>query len=67
MNENKYKHAKIVRQAKQDLCKKEIIVEYVREEYKKSFELMITGFFRHLPEKILYVETLIEVLGGQNN
>ena len=23
------------------------------------------GFFRHLPEKILYLETVIEVLGGQ--
>ena len=67
MNENKEKHAKIVKQAKQDLCKKEIIEEYIRKEFKSSFELMITGFFRHLPEKILYVETLIEVLGGQTN
>ena len=67
MTENKEKHAKIVKQAKVDLCKEELIEEYVRKEFKRSFELMITGFFRHLPEKSLYIETLIEILGGQTN
>ena len=56
-----------MRKAKLDLCEKEIIIEYVRPEYVKSFELMMKGFFWHLPEKNLYVETVIEVLGGQTN
>ena len=48
-----------------DLCEKGIITEYVRPEYVKSFEVVMIGFFRHFPEKNLYLETVIEVLGGQ--
>ena len=48
LNETKEKYEKIVTNAKVDLCEKGVITEYVRPEYVKSFEIVMTVFFfRH--------------------
>ena len=37
----------------------------MQTEFVKSFEIIMKGFFRHLPEKNLYYETIFEVMGGK--
>ena len=56
MNETKEKYEKIIKNAKVDLCERGVITEYVRPEYVKSFEIIMRGFFRHLPEKIFIMK-----------